>query len=202
MRIAGVLAAALSLAAARPASAEWHLTPTIALTFHAKTNAPLGDIAPIGTHPSFGGAVAVLGAGIIGVEGIGVFTPTFMSDDPAVTAVVQSSSVLAIMGNVVITTPRRWTEYSLRPYVSGGFGVIHLSVTDVGPAGVPILPTKTNAPAIDIGGGAIGFFSKHTGMRFDLRYYRRIGAASQALLATDKPEVSFMTASVGVVFRR
>src|SRR5262245_9179393 len=199
VRMAGVLAVALSLAGARPASAEWHLTPMIALTFHATTNAPIIGTTPVGTHPSFGGAVALLGGGIVGVEGIGVFTPTFMSGDQVVTALVQSSRVLAIMGNVVITTPRRWTEYSLRPYFSGGLGVIHLSVTEF----QAVLPTKTNAPGVDIGGGAIGFFSKHTGMRFDLRYYRRIGAASPEFVATDnKPQVSFMTASVGVVFRR
>jgi hypothetical protein len=188
----------LALAAAQSASAEWHITPMVGVTFHATTNAPLIGTTPIGTHPSFGGAVALLGAGILGIEGIGVFTPTFMGDSPTSTPVVQSSRALAIMGNAVITTPRRWTEYSLRPYVSGGLGVIRLSVTDVGSA----LPTKTNAPGIDIGGGAIGFFSKHTGMRFDLRYYRRIGAPSQQLLPTDKPQVSFMTASVGIVLRR
>ena len=81
--------------------------------------------------------------------------------------------------------------------MSGGFGVIRLSITDAAS-----IAQGTNIAGFDIGGGAIGFFSKHTGIRFDLRYYRHLGAASEEFLATGKPQVSFMTLSVGVVIRR
>jgi len=126
-----LLLIALALVPATPAAAEWHIVPLVGLTFRANTNAlPVGQV-PIGTHPNIGGAVSLLGGGILGVEAIGVFTPTFKGDDPTLNTVLQSSRTLAVMGNVVVTTPRRLTEYTLRPYVSAGLGVIRLSVTDV-----------------------------------------------------------------------
>src|SRR5262249_49971100 len=144
---------ALALVPATPASAEWHIVPLVGLTFKGNTNAPLvgNTIAPIGTHPDFGGAIALLGEGILGVEGIGVVTPNFKADGDPVNNIVRPSRPLAVMGNVVLTTPRRWTEYSLRPYVSGGFGVMRLSVVDI----KEVLKTNTNTAGFDIGGGAI-----------------------------------------------
>lgn len=194
-----------ALLTAAPAHAEWQLVPLVGLTFNAHTNAQLvGDtIAPLGTHINFGGAVSLLGGGILGAEGIGVFTPNFKGD--VVDGTVDSSRALAVMGNVVLTTPRRWTEYTLRPFVSGGFGVMRLSVT-VPPSNQssnlqPVLGTQLNAAGFDIGGGAVGFFTKRTGVRFDFRYYRRLHPGPSAVFSTD-PQLSFMTLSVGVVIRR
>jgi hypothetical protein len=192
----------LALAPAAPASAEWHIVPLVGLTLKGSTNAPLvtDTTEPggsVGTHPNFGGSLALLGAGVLGVEAIGVFTPNFKADVDLVNANVQSSRSLALMGNVILTTPRRWTEYSLRPYMSGGFGLLRLSIVDTGGA----LGSTTNTSGFDIGGGAIGFFTKHTGVRFDFRYYHRLGGDSQPI-ATDTPQMSFMTLSAGVVFRR
>lgn len=203
-RALSALLLVLALAPASPAAAEWHIVPLVGLTFHGNTNAepPVSDATtPIGTHPNIGGAGSLLGEGILGVEGIGVFTPNFKADVDTVNATVQSSRALAIMGNVVLTTPRRWTEYTLRPYVSGGLGYLRLSVAGKSTGTQDILGTSLNTAGFDIGGGVIGFFTKHTGVRFDLRYYRRLhpGSSTQG---TDEPQLSFWTASAGVVFRR
>lgn len=200
VRVLLALVAVFALAPATRASSELHIVPLVGLTLRGNTNDPniASTGAPIGTHPNIGGAVALLGESILGIEGIGVFTPSFKPDVVANNNVVQSSRALALMGNVVLTTPRRWTEYSLRPYVSGGFGLMRLSVADIG----SVLPTNSNAAGFDIGGGAIGFFSKHTGMRFDFRYYRRLGGAQGVIATTGEPQLSFMSLSVGVVFRR
>jgi hypothetical protein len=199
VRALGALTVGFALAVGSPASAEWHIVPLVGLTFKGSTNAPLVDntIAPVGTHPDFGGAIALLGAGVLGVEGIGVFTPNFKGD--VVNGTVQSSRALAVMGNVVLTTPRRWTEYALRPYVSGGLGYMRLAVAE-GDQRVGF-GTDLNTAGFDIGGGAIGFFTKRTGIRFDLRYYRRLHRGAD-VFETDEPPFSFMTLSVGVVFRR
>lgn len=192
------LTAGIALLAATPAYAEWHIVPLVGLTFKSNTNIFPVDQVPIGTHPDVGGAVTLLGGGILGVEGIGVFTPNFKGDDPTQNVVLQSSRTLAVMGNVVITTPRKWTEYSLRPYVSGGLGVMRLSTQSTS----NVVNTTTDTAGFDIGGGAVGFFTKHTGVRFDLRYYHRLHPGSSQLLATDEPQLSFMTLSVGIVIRR
>jgi len=202
-RALSALLLVLALVPAAPAAAEWQIVPLVGLTFHATTSDTfvIDTAAPgdsVGTHPNVGGSFALLGAGVLGVEAIGVFTPNFKADADIVNAVVQSSRSLAVMGNVVLTTPRRWTEYSLRPYVSGGFGLMRLSIVDKGNA----LGSTTNTSGFDVGGGAIGFFTKHTGIRFDLRYYRRLGGDPQPLVTGGAPMVSFMTLSVGVVIRR
>jgi hypothetical protein len=188
----------LALAAASPAHAEWHLTPTIGLTLRAHTNAPLLEPVPIDKHVNIGGAVALLGKGIVGAEGVGVFTTGFRGVDPEVPSPIQSSRVFALMGNVVLTTPKRLTEYSLRPFVSGGVGYMRLDVTHVTDA----VSLHEEFPAFNIGGGAVGFFTQHTGVRFDLRYFKRIGETTPGVVALDHPQVSFMSLSVGVVFRR
>ena len=192
----------LALAPVVPAQAEWHIVPLVGLTLNGSTDAPPAVESPtagLGTHLNIGAAGALLGAGILGAEGIVVFTPNFKSDDAQA---IQSSRALAVMGNVVLTTPRRWTEYSLRPFVSGGFGVMRLSVASVPVNGVVPFDTQTTAAAFDIGGGAIGFFTKHTGVRFDVRYYRWLGRGSSQLLPNEATQLSFMSASVGVVIRR
>ena len=92
----------LALAPAAPARAEWHIVPLVGLTFNANTNTPLlNTSAPVGTHLNIGAAGALLGEGILGVEGIGVFTPSFKPDVEVVNSTVQSSRALAVMGNVV-----------------------------------------------------------------------------------------------------
>ena len=58
------------------------------------------------------------------------------------------------MGNVVVTTPRRWTEHSLRPFVSGGFGCIHMSQD----RSRHVFPFNSNIPAFNIGAGALDSF--------------------------------------------
>jgi hypothetical protein len=194
----------LALAPAAPASAEWHIVPLVGLTFNGNTNATAVESATtgLGTHLNIGGAGALLGEGILGVEGIVIFTPNFKADDALVNSIIQSSRTLAVMGNIVLTTPRRWTEYSLRPFVSGGFGVMRLSVVSTGVGGVGPVDTQATAAGFDIGGGAIGFFTKHTGVRFDLRYYRWLNRSSQLLPGGEPTQLSFMSASVGVVIRR
>jgi len=204
VRALGALTVGFALAAGSPATAEWHIVPLVGLTFNGNTNAEpsvSNATTPIGTHPNIGGAGALLGEGILGVEGIGAFTPNFKADVDTVNNTVESSRALAIMGNIVLTTPRRWTEYTLRPYVSGGLGYMRLSVAGK-KVGQEVLGTSLNTAGFDIGGGAIGFFTKHTGVRFDLRYYRRLHSGSSQVFGTEQTQLSFWTASVGVVFRR
>jgi hypothetical protein len=191
----------LALAFAAPASAEWHIVPLVGLTFHANTNALGVEPVPIPKHVNIGGAVTLLGKGIFGVEGVTVFTTGFRGVDPAAPIqFIQSSRVFGLAGNAVLTTPKHLTEYSLRPYVSGGIGYMRLDVAHFHPA--EAFGLHENFPALNIGAGAVGFFTQHTGVRFDWRYYKRIGETTPGSSVPDHPEVSFMTLSVGVVFRR
>lgn len=192
------------LALPRTVAAEWHFTPLIGFTFAGKTTIFDPQVATGKRHVNFGGAVTKLGAGVLGAEAIVVLTPGFFQTDrtPLETDVprvdVSSSRTLAVMGNIVLTTPRRWTEYFLRPVVSGGFGVLRASKTELN----DVLSVHTNLAGFNIGGGAVGFFSQRTGVRFDLRYYSSLHRSDQEAVAFGRVHLSYLTASIGVVIRR
>jgi hypothetical protein len=179
----------------QPAGAEWHFTPMLGATFFGKTNIPDPDLATEKVHRNFGGSVALLGSGILGAEGIVAWTPGFFTGE---LDLVRKSRSIAVMGNVVLTTPRRWTEYSLRPFVSGGFGVLTASKTERADV---FSTTNQSIPAFNVGGGAIGFLSKTTGLRFDLRYYSSL--TRHETVSVEGPfSMRYMTASIGLVLRR
>ena len=179
----------------RQATAEWHFTPMLGATFFGDTNLVDVDLATDKVHRNFGGAVALLGGGIFGGEGVVVWTPGFFTGERGL---VRKSRSIAVMGNAVLTTPRRWTEYSLRPFVSGGFGVLTASKTEV----ADVFSTNRNFPAFNVGGGAVGFLSKRTGIRFDFRYYSSLSRSDSGPVALDSFHLHYMTASVGLVLRR
>jgi hypothetical protein len=177
-----------------PAVAEWHFTPMLGVTFLGKTNLVDPDLATDKVHRNFGGSVALLGSGILGAEGVVVWTPGLFTGE---LDLVRKSRSIAVMGNVVLTTPRQWTEYSLRPFVSGGFGVLTASRTTFS----GVFPIDSNLPGFNIGGGAIGFLSKGTGLRFDFRYYSSL-THDDELTDTFPFSMRYMTASIGLVLRR
>jgi hypothetical protein len=188
-------------AAPMPAAAEWHITPMVGLTFAGKTTILDAEIATGKIHPHFGIGVTYLTSGIIGIEGLGVMTPGFFQTGDL--SVVESSRSTALMANVMLTVPSRWAEYSLRPFVSGGLGLLRTTQTDT----TGRLRITTNVTGYNIGGGAMGYFSKRTGVRFDLRYYSTLHgvderAADGGAVGIGDVHLRYMTATVGVVIRR
>lgn len=194
---AGVL---LALTFPTEAAAEWHFVPTVGWTFQSDTSFLDPDQSTSKVHWTFGGTVTLLGGGILGVEGMIVWTPGFFTNEDIVfpDRLVKKSHAVAMMGNAVLTTPRNWTEYGLRPFLSGGFGVLGVSRTDVN----AVFPDKRNVPAFNIGGGAIGFLSKRTGVRFDLRYYNTLTEPEFPESCFGPCHLRYMTLSAGVVIRR
>jgi len=203
-----VVACACLLAAPATAFAEWHITPMVGLTFAGKTTIFDPDVGTGKRHPNLSGSVALLGAGIVGAEGIVSLTPRFFQsgdesplfqpggDSP----LVESSRAITVMGNIMVTVPRKWTEYFLRPYVSGGFGLMRVSKREIG----DIVSTTKNLAGYNIGGGAIGFLTRDTGVRFDFRYYSTIRGTDPGTppIAFGDVTLRYMTASVGVVIRK
>lgn len=186
----------LLMVTAVPAAAEWHFTPMIGRTFAGRTNLVDLELATPTPHKDFGGAVTLLGGGVLGAEAVFVVTPGFFHRTGEF---LESSRTLALMGNVVVTTPRRWTEYGLRPFVSTGFGVMRASTAEKGSA----LNVSTPLTGFNVGGGAIGFLTKNVGLRFDLRYYVAVTHPDPGPAVSFGPaHLRYMTASIGVVFRR
>jgi hypothetical protein len=182
---------------ATAAAAEWHITPMVGLTFRGNTSIIDPESAATNTHPQLGGSVALVGRGIFGAEAITSLTPGFFQ---AGKDIIASSRSFALMGNAFVTLPQRITEYSLRPYVSGGVGL--LRVTKEEPPTRNVFPLNANFAGLNIGGGAVGFLSAHTGVRFDFRYYSTLHSYDLGGEALGTAHLRYLTLSVGVVLRR
>jgi hypothetical protein len=194
-----IICALLALALPGRAEAEWHFSPSIGVTF-AKGSNVFTDFSEAmeGNNRTFGFTVSRLGEGIVGFEGIVAFTRGFFGDAVVALDPDGSNRALTMMGNVVLTTPRLWTEYSLRPFVSGGIGLMHLRNTEF------LFPVAEDFSGFNVGAGAIGFLSDRTGVRFEARYYSTMGrkeVGDPLLTLGERLHLRYMTASIGVVIR-
>lgn len=189
------------------ASAEWQFAPFVGFSFLGETNLNLTDLPD--RHWNFGGSVRLVGAGPLGVEALvldvpGAFKsldidPLFLNPSQP-TETITESHAFTMMGNIVLTTPRAWNEYGLRPFVSGGFGVLKVRHNE------SEFPLRANLPGYNVGGGAVGFVTDRVGLRFDLRYFRTTppGKEPTDLALTSHNErvrLRFWTGGVGVVFK-
>lgn len=198
------LCAVLVLLIPSPARAEWHFTPMVGLTMLGSTTIVDPQLATEERHGNLGAAVSFLSDGLLGAEVIGIWTPGFFETDdlslePDVNPVlVTGSRTVSLMANVVVTAPRRWTEYFLRPYVSGGLGLIQIKRDD--PTG--LFPVDLNRAGFNVGGGAVGFLTQRTGVRIDVRYHSTLRESDPGDIALGPIRMRYVTATVGLVFRR
>ncbi|MGH8637381.1 MAG: hypothetical protein ACREUZ_09640 [Burkholderiales bacterium] len=185
-------------------AAEWQFTPFVGYTFKGATTLFDFESGAEQTHWNFGGAMTLIGASPFGVEAYFVRTPGFFENDSVVCVIetcVTNSRTYVFMGNAVIATPRAWNRYGLRPFLSGGIGLLHASLSR---ARDP-LPTDLNLLGMNLGGGAVGFLSDRIGLRFDLRYFRKIQGADEDELefpvGIPPIRLRYWTTSFGVVIK-
>jgi hypothetical protein len=148
-------------------------------------------------HLIFGGAAGWLSSGIVGFEGDFAFAPRFFeSDDPS--SVILGSTLFTVSGSVIAAVPLSVSGYSLRPYVIGGLGLMHSGITYIPPTPV----VDDNSLGFNVGGGAIGFFTPRTGVRFELRHFRTFEREPNDFFGDVRSRLSFWRFTVGVVIRR
>jgi hypothetical protein len=197
------------LASAGPAHAEWQFTPFLGYTFNGSTT--LIDFGLVNNqtandepHIDFGGSVTLLGEGPLGLEGYFVHTPNFFESKQFNIFLPRTlgSRTYALMGNAVLTIPRSWNRYGLRPMLSGGVGLIHAAAEDQ----LDLLAYSLNLWGVNVGGGAVGFVSDRVGLRFDVRYFQNVSSVSDeelARLTLGEPlRLRYWTATFGVVFKK
>jgi len=110
---------------------------------------------------------------------------------------VLDSSVTTATGSVLLAVPLSVTRESLRPYLTGGLGLMHASSSDV----VGLFSFDENLLAMTLGGGAIGLITPRTGFRFDLRHFRSLSPDASATTTSGIARLSFWRATAGVVIR-
>src|SRR5262245_23743031 len=190
------LALALLLLSSPLVAAEKQVRPFASLTFKGSTTFALGGAASK-RHGMLGVDVVLVG-NIIGIEGDVGWGPGFFEPDPD--RLVFGSRVITATGNVIITLPKRLTEYTLRPYFVAGAGVMHAKIPDV----LSVFETTKALAAYDIGGGAVGFLTSQVGVAWDVRKFGTLKAfPGEPGTTTDgtAARLSFWRASMALVVR-
>lgn len=180
-RLVRVLVACVLMAGLPPASAsaDGLLTPFLGMSFGDQTE----------RMTTYGFSLAGMAGGIFGLE-----------LDVARTAEAQTNTLIAadgrvttVNGNIIVGVPL----VVVRPYAVGGLGWMRTRLTtgDDGSSS-----EQSDGLALAVGGGLIGFFGDHLGLRADLRYVRAL-TASGSFFDFDFDSVSFTRVTGGLVLR-
>ncbi|HKY22745.1 MAG TPA: outer membrane beta-barrel protein [Vicinamibacterales bacterium] len=191
-------AIALLVMAPDPAVAEWQVRPFIGLTFAGATTFQDPEVA-IGTQDVvFGASGGWLGE-IFGLEAdFGRSSGMFERDDAPEAVKLLSSGVTTLTGHVVVALPRRIAGYGLRPYFSGGAGLMHVDV--VGKLGA--VDIHRTLPALSVGGGVTGFLSNRVGVNWDVRRLSTVRGEGETLgNSVGNESLSFWRATMAVAIR-
>jgi hypothetical protein len=199
MRLRLLALAVLALAPAH-ASAEWQVKPFLGLTFGGGTTIIDHEEAVGERNLAVGVGVTWLGE-ILGIEADVGYAPGFF--DSGEKPLVARSGVTTLTGSVVVALPRRMTEYTLRPYLVGGFGLMRVSIDDLGEGNVVGELLRSRLPAINVGGGVTGFVTRRVGVSWDLRYFRNAGGTVPLglLIRGTTPRLSFWRANMAMALR-
>src|SRR5262249_35523715 len=171
------------------ARADGFITPWVGTAFGSNIDNGRG---------TFGVSGGWMGAGIVGGEGDFGWNPSFFGTHTD----FGNNSVLNLMGNVIVGVPIGGTHgVGIRPYAVGGIGLIRTQIGGTGTVFTPL--SSTNMFGWDLGGGVMGYFNEHVGLRGDYRYVRATqdinGSQNSLDFSGDRLHYSRLT--VGVVFR-
>jgi len=159
-------AAAWVLLSAAPARAEWFVTPFIGGLFGSATDRPLfGKTDAMTTPWTWGATGGWTGGKWLGVEGDVAYAPNFFDSD---NGFVAKRSLTTAMINVRVAVPTGARGGGIRPYVSGGAGLLHPNLAEPGDGAA----VEANKFAWNVGAGVTGFFTNHVGLNGDVRYIR------------------------------
>src|SRR3954469_19593779 len=115
----------------------------------------------------FGVNAGGMGAGVIGGEVDFGWSPSFFGTKSD----FGSNSVIDLMGNVIVGVPIGGTHGAgVRPFVSGGVGLIRTQIDGGGLTGPFNVSASNNMFGWNLGGGVMGYFNDHIGLRGDLKY--------------------------------
>jgi hypothetical protein len=146
---------------------------------------------------TIGVSAGAMGAGIIGGEADFGWSPSFFGTKTD----FGNNTVMDLMGNLIIGVPIGGQHGAgVRPYVVGGVGLLR---TQIDGGTVATVSSSDNMFAWDMGGGVMGFFSDHVGLRGDVRYLRGTSDLTTNVSSIDLGgnKLHFWRATIGVTFR-
>lgn len=197
--IAASFVALTAAAVPSTASADWLFTPFIGGTFGG--NATLADSGldvknEFERRLSYGASLAWMGAGVFGFEADFGYSPNFFRADDNGSKInfVGDGNETTLMANIVVGAPLG----SVRPYASGGLGLMRSKVDNVGQF---FDKPSSNDWGYDVGGGVMGFFSQNVGLRGDIRYFRSLQSNDSSTFDLSLGDFRFWRGTVGVTFK-
>ena len=144
-----VTAAAILVASVR-VGADGYVTPWIGLNVANETD---------NGRVSYGTTAGYMAGGIFGFEADVGYSPEFFGSNID----FGRSNAITAMGNLILGVPIGGTDGAgVRPFIIGGLGFVRTHTE----AGRVITVSRSNNEfAYDVGGGMMGFFSEHVGLR-------------------------------------
>ena len=146
---------------------------------------------------TFGVSAGGMGAGIVGGEADFGWSPSFFGTKSD----FGNNTVMDLMGNVILGVPIGGQHGAgIRPYVVGGVGLIR---TQIDGGTLAKVSSSNNMFGYDAGGGVMGYFAEHVGLRGDVRYLRATSDLKSGVSSLDLSgnQLHFWRASIGVVLR-
>jgi opacity protein-like surface antigen len=193
----------VTAAAPAKASADWLFTPFIGMNFGGSVtfNDAFGDFDDeFEKRANFGASLAWMGAGAIGFELDFGYAPNFFeSTEGEADFDYGDNNVTTFMANLVVGAPiGGQTGLGIRPYASGGVGIIRTHIDDA----LDLFDVSSNDWGFNAGAGIAGFFSDNIGLRGDVRYFRSLqDNEPDDELDVSLGDLKFWRGSVGITFR-
>ena len=168
IRLALIAAALLAFVAPHDAYAQGFINPFVGTTISSPT--ATGSSTKAGYGVAFGGM-----GKIVGGETEFAYYPAVI--DNSANAIAKNRVLSFTAGMLIGPTIGR-----AKPYFSVGTGDLHLNVTGLSNLVVPNAASISNDYfGFYAGGGVMGFFTNHLGVRGDLRYSRAFGIKTEDL---------------------
>lgn len=145
-----------------------------------------------GYPTSYGVKIEWLSRGVLGLGLDATRTSDFLGDAEGR---VTDSTLSSYMANVVVARPLSGDK-GVRPYLSGGAGVIRYSLTRTG--GAQFSGTDFG---YNVGAGVQAMLGRHVGAEFDLRYFRNTQDFAPGGLDFPEPIMEYARWSGGLVVR-
>lgn len=193
--IMGSLVAITTAAAPAKASADWLFTPFIGATFGGSADVGGGGesfTSDFNRKVNYGAALEWMGGGAFGFGVDLGYSPNFFRASDG--GDFGDGNVTTLMANVIIGAPMG----GVRPYASGGVGLLKQKVDSVGQFFDSIDNTDFGFNA---GAGLMGFFTDNVGIRGDIRYFRSMRNTDPDGIDLELGQFKFWRGTVGVTFK-
>lgn len=197
MPIGRVLVLCGLIVAALPelALADGYFAPFIGANFGGDVGRTLNTAVRDRNRAAVGATLGAMGGGVFGIEVDFSYTRNFY---PPPTA-GEDGNLVTLVPALVLGVPLGGQRGpGIRPFVLAGAGLVRRNF------GVGTLTSiSQNDLAYTLGGGVMGFFADHIGIRGDIRYIRNFRVDDLSLTGVDfeRGTFNFSRASAGVVFR-